>query len=39
VGQLIVAADSAVYRAKALGRDRVVVAGGAEGYPLEVSAE
>jgi len=39
VGQLIVAADSAMYRAKALGRDRVVVAGGAEGRPLEVSAE
>jgi diguanylate cyclase (GGDEF)-like protein/PAS domain S-box-containing protein len=38
VGQLILAADAAMYRAKALGRDRVVVAGGTEGRPLEVSS-
>jgi diguanylate cyclase (GGDEF)-like protein/PAS domain S-box-containing protein len=39
VGQLILAADSAMYRAKAAGRDRVVVAGGSEGRPIKVSAE
>ncbi len=34
---LLLAADAAMYRAKELGRDRVVVAGAAEGRPIEVS--
>ena len=37
--QLILAADSAMYLAKAQGRDRVVVAGDSEGRPIEVFAE
>jgi len=38
VEDLILAADSAVYRAKALGRDRVVVASSSAGRAIEVSA-
>jgi diguanylate cyclase (GGDEF)-like protein/PAS domain S-box-containing protein len=38
VEELILAADSAMYRAKALGKDRVVVASSSEGRAIEVSA-
>lgn len=38
VEQLILAADAAMYRAKAQGRDRVVVAADSDDLPIEVSA-
>jgi diguanylate cyclase (GGDEF)-like protein len=38
VEELILAADSAMYRAKALGKDRVVVASSSEGRAIQVSA-
>jgi diguanylate cyclase (GGDEF)-like protein/PAS domain S-box-containing protein len=38
VEDLILAADSAVYRAKTLGRDRVVVASGSVGQAIEIFA-
>jgi diguanylate cyclase (GGDEF)-like protein len=37
VEQLLLAADSAMYRAKAQGRDRVTVASDSDGQPIEVS--
>ena len=37
--QLILAADSAMYLAKAQGPDRVVVAAGSEGGSMDASAE
>jgi len=37
VEKLLLAADSAMYRAKAQGRDRVTVASDSDGQPIEVS--